>query len=144
MERRRPLAGRKLARQLAAAKCRFGSERPDDGKEIGRLQGGPAHKRPANLSRGQDLGGIFFILCLAIVVVTGRAQHTGGLVDKANVGKIDAGLLKREAPPPAQPAQSPDNGLQAPLPNIGGSPNPAPAAPFGSPTTLSPVAPPAK
>jgi preprotein translocase subunit SecG len=92
----------------------------------------------------QILGAIFFILCLAIVVVTGRAQHTGGLVDKANVGKIDAGLLKKEAPP-AQPAPSSADGfLAALLPIIGGSSNPAPAAQFGSPTAPPPAAPPAK
>jgi preprotein translocase subunit SecG len=89
----------------------------------------------------QILGFIFFVLCLAIVVVTGRAQHTGGLVDKANVGKIDTGLLKREAPPAAPASQQPDNGFQAPLPSIGGAPNPAPSAPFGAP---SPATPPAK
>ena len=89
----------------------------------------------------QILGFIFFVLCLAIVVVTGRAQHTGGLVDKANIGKIDAGLLKKEAPPPVQPAETPDNGFQAPLPSIGGAPNPAPSTPFGAP---APAAPPTK
>jgi preprotein translocase subunit SecG len=90
----------------------------------------------------QILGFIFFVLCLAIVVVTGRAQHTGGLVDKANIGKIDTGLLKKEAPPPVQPAPAPDSGgFQAPLPSIGGAPNPAPSAPFGVP---SPATPPAK
>src|SRR3954469_23969404 len=45
----------------------------------------------------QILGLIFFVLCLGIVVVTGRAQRTGGLVDKANIGKIDAGLLQKQA-----------------------------------------------
>ena len=90
----------------------------------------------------QILGFIFFVLCLAIVVVTGRAQRTGGLVDKANIGKIDAGLLKKQAPPPVQqPAQQPDNGFQAPLPSIGGTPNPPSQAPFGAP---APSAPPTK
>jgi len=95
----------------------------------------------------QTLGAIFFILCLAIVVVTGRAQHTGGLVDKANVGKIDTGLLpKQTAPAPAQPAPTPDNGFQAPLPSISGTPNSAPSSnPFGQPPSSgAPATPPAK
>jgi preprotein translocase subunit SecG len=86
----------------------------------------------------QILGFVFFVLCLAIVVVTGRAQRTGGLVDKANIGKIDAGLLQKQAPPPAQPAPQPDNGFQAPLPSIGGAPNPPAQAPFGAPASPAP------
>jgi preprotein translocase subunit SecG len=90
----------------------------------------------------QILGFIFFVLCLAIVVVTGRAQRTGGLVDKANIGKIDAGLLQKQAPPPTQqPAPQPDNGFQAPRPSIGGTPAAPPSTPFGAP---APTAPPTK
>jgi preprotein translocase subunit SecG len=93
----------------------------------------------------QVLGVMFFLLCLIITVVTARTQGAGSLIDRANVGKIDTELLKKQAPPPAQPDQpaapAPDNGFAAPLPSIGGAPNPAPSAPFGAP---SPATPPAK
>jgi preprotein translocase subunit SecG len=96
----------------------------------------------------QILGVIFFLLCLAISVVAGRSQQSGGLIDKANVGKLDTGLLKKEAPPPQAPAgQQPDNGFQAPLPSIGGSPNPAApgSSPFPSSVPSSaPAGPPTK
>jgi preprotein translocase subunit SecG len=91
----------------------------------------------------QILGFIFFVLCLAITVVTGRGQQSGGLIDRTNVGKLDTGLLKK-APPPPPAGQQPDNGFQAPLPSIGGAPNPASppsSEPFGAP---APAAPPTK
>ena len=75
----------------------------------------------------QWLGAIFFILCLAITVVTGRTQSGGSVVDTAPVGKIDPNLLQKRAP--AQPA--PGSDFQAPTPSIGGpiAPAPAPNAP---------------
>lgn len=84
----------------------------------------------------QILGFVFFVLCLTITVVTGRAQGSGSLIDKANVGKIDTSLLKKQAP--ATPAPQPDNGFQAPLPSIGGTPNPIQGAPSG-PIPASPL-----
>jgi preprotein translocase subunit SecG len=85
----------------------------------------------------QWLGTAFFVLCLAITVVTARTQNSGSLIDRANVGKIDAGLLGRDAAPaqPAPAAPAP-GGFQAPPPNLGGLPSsapaPAPAQPFPS------------
>jgi preprotein translocase subunit SecG len=83
----------------------------------------------------QVLGFMFFVLCLTITVVTARTHGGGSLIDKANVGKIDANLLKNQAPPPTQPQQpatpTPDNGFAAPLPSIGGAPAPSPVAPLG-------------
>src|SRR5215218_1956550 len=51
----------------------------------------------------QWLGGIFFVLCLTITVVTGRGQGEGSLIDRSNIGKIDPNLLKKTAPVPAGP-----------------------------------------
>ena len=88
----------------------------------------------------QILGVIFFVLCLTITVLTGRSEGTGSLIDKANVGKIDTNLLKKQAPPPTQQpaAPAPDNGFAAPLPSIGGAPAPSPTAPVG-PIPASPL-----
>ncbi|HET9159371.1 MAG TPA: preprotein translocase subunit SecG [Caulobacteraceae bacterium] len=85
----------------------------------------------------QVLGAIFFILCLAITVVTGRTERSGSLIDQTNVGKLDPNLLKKA---PAQPAPPPtDNGFQAPVPSIGGAPSPAAPAPTGGSPFQAPV-----
>lgn len=76
----------------------------------------------------QILGGVFFVLCLAITIVTGRTHGTGSVVDTAPIGKVDPNSLKL----PAAPAAPADNGFQAPAPTIGGTPVPA-AAPNSPP-----------
>jgi preprotein translocase subunit SecG len=95
----------------------------------------------------QILGGVFFVLCLAITVVTGRTERGSSLIDQTNVGKLDTSLLKKA---PAEPATPPpaDNGFQAPVPSIGGAPA-APASPSSSPFQApipsgAPAAPPSK
>jgi preprotein translocase subunit SecG len=91
----------------------------------------------------QILGFIFFVLCLAITVVTGRSQGSGSLINQAPIGKIDPSLLKREAPPQQQPAapapQSDGFQAPAPAPSLGAPPAPAPAAPASSPFQAPPA-----
>ena len=90
----------------------------------------------------QILGFIFFILCLAITVITGRSEGSGSLINQAPVGQLKqlpGPLPSTPAPAPAAPAQ-PD-GFQAPLPS--GLPSSAPSGP--APAAPSPFqAPPAQ
>jgi len=94
----------------------------------------------------QILGALFFVLALAITVLTGRIADTGSVVDRVKIEGIDPNQLKQPpagAPTPAQPG-----GFTAPLPTTG-----SPAAPAGDLSTgfgavpiapAAPAAPPAK
>ncbi len=80
------------------------------------------------------LAGIFFLLCIVLTVVSGRAHHGQSVVDRLKIDSLDASALapKRPAPPPA-------NGLpaapifQAPAPEVHTAP--AATAPLRAPVT---------
>jgi preprotein translocase subunit SecG len=64
------------------------------------------------------LGSTFFILSLALTLLTGRAQDSGSIVGRMKVDSIDPSTLNQ--PPPTQPA-APQSGpapLQAPAPQV--------------------------
>lgn len=82
----------------------------------------------------QILGAVFFILALAITILTGRQAGSGSVVDRLKIEGIDPSLLNRQqAPAPAQaPATAPPptgGFFPAPAPSTGVAPATAPAAP---------------
>lgn len=84
------------------------------------------------------LGGIFFVLALALAIVAGRGQSSASVVDRLKVNAVNpADLTKAPPTPPAGTALpgSTDGGpapLQAPTPTIN--------SPFGSlPATPAPA-----
>ena len=81
------------------------------------------------------LGSAFFILCLALTLVTGRERGDSSVVDRVKVDSIDPGKLgQTQAPPATAPAQP-----QAPLPQ---APAPQVNNPFlGEPAEPAPQAP---
>lgn len=86
----------------------------------------------------QILGVIFFVLCLAITVLTGRTQGTGSVLDTAGQIKGDLGTVTKgaaPAPAPVAPAQ-PGSGFGVPEPTIGNT--------FGVPANNAPGLPPAR
>lgn len=68
------------------------------------------------------LGTLFFILSLALTLLTGRQSGSGSVVDRIKIDNLDASKL---APPPSAPAQSAPTTsdgapapIQAPTPTV--------------------------
>lgn len=90
----------------------------------------------------QILAGIFFVLCLTITILSGRASGVSSVVDRVTINKLNPNDLNK----PAEPA-----GITAPAPTVGtvpagqpvdlGLPAPqtAPVSGFGAPAAPAPA-----
>jgi preprotein translocase subunit SecG len=86
------------------------------------------------------LAGAFFLLCLLLTVLSGRAHTGGSVVDRLKVQGLNPDAMNRVlAPAPAQaPAQqqsSPASQFEVPRPEVHTAPAGSPAAQFGPPPT---------
>lgn len=86
------------------------------------------------------LGGVFFVLSLALTLLAGRVGASSSVVDRVNIEGVDPNKLNQPAPQPAAPAPTAPvvpaapatagGGLEAPRPSLRNPLlEPAPAAP---------------
>jgi preprotein translocase subunit SecG len=93
------------------------------------------------------LAGAFFLLCLLLTILSGRAHTGGSVVDRLKVQGLNPDAMNRvlaPAPAPAQaagqapaaqPQASPASQFEAPRPEVHTAPAGSPAAQFGPPPT---------
>ncbi len=89
------------------------------------------------------LAGAFFVLCLLLTILSGRAHTGGSVVDRLKVQGLNPDAMNRvltpQAPAPGQasgqPQASPASQFEAPRPEVHTAPAGSPAAQFGPPPT---------